>query len=348
MCKAILVPIIERFGRRIAAMAVAALLGAAAPAAVIAADQHTNSLSIGPQSAAAGSSLRPEDARVAAAGYRLAVGGARFCPESFPVTGLLLHHLAEYDPAVRGIQIERHQLDRGPGVLAVVGGSPAQRAGLRAGDVLLDVNGRSFPDPLRIADEHRRKRWRPMIEASEALLETELRRGPARLRIARDGQDLAITLGSLPGCPDRVRLARSNQANAFASRGYVVVTTRILDFVDSDDELAFVMAHELAHIVRHHHDRLEAEDVPRGLLRGFGKNAARVRATEEEADRLGLKLAWAAGYDIRAAARFWQRFYDAHPDGFQLFRTHPGAADRERMVADVIAELQSGDGSAPR
>src|SRR5687768_712624 len=77
--------------------------------------------------------LRAADARVAAVAYRLATAGARECPASYPLTGMLLHHLAEYDAKGRQIQIERYRLDRGPGVLAVLAGGPADRAGLVAG-----------------------------------------------------------------------------------------------------------------------------------------------------------------------------------------------------------------------
>src|SRR3546814_14555453 len=68
------------------------------------------------------------------------------------------------------------------------------------------------------------------------------------------------------------------------------MTTALLDFLRNDDELAIVLGHEIAHTIYKHPAELEARGVPsEGLLRGFGKNASRVRATEEEADRLGIK-----------------------------------------------------------
>jgi predicted Zn-dependent protease len=150
-----------------------------------------------------------------------------------------------------------------------------------------------------------------------------------------------MTLTSVAGCPARVRLARSSQNNAFAARGYVILTTAALDFTANDDELAVIIGHELAHVALRHTERLDAQRVPRGLLRGFGKNAERVRATEEEADRLGLRLAWAAGYDPAAAVPFWRRYY-AKFESPQLFRTHPGLRARERLIADTIALLEPG------
>src|SRR3546814_19959489 len=91
------------------------------------------------------------------------------------------------------------------------------------------------------------------------------------------------------------------------------MTTALLDFLRNDDELAIVLGHEIAHTIYKHPAELEARGVPsEGLLRGFGKNASRVRATEEEADRLGIKLAWAAGYGVSAAIPYWRRYYSQY------------------------------------
>jgi hypothetical protein len=289
--------------------------------------------------AAPATTLREADLRIATVAYRLGSGGALFCSDRFPLTGVLLHHLAEYDEDGRRAQIALHALDRGPGVLATVADSPAARAGLRAGDVLLAVNGEHFADPRAIAAEGDAKKRRRMIEASEAQLEAALRRGPAILRVLRAGREQETTLSAVSGCPVRVRLARSTQFNAFANGAYVIPTTRLLDFVQSDDELAIILGHELSHNILAHKRRLEDQGVSGGFLRSLGKGASKIKATEEEADRLGLKLAWAAGYDITAAVPFWRRFYAAQGVQLQLFRTHPGLKARQRFVEEAVAEL---------
>lgn len=285
--------------------------------------------------------LREEDHRVAAVAYRLGKAGVRLCPLASPLTGMLLHHLPEYDPQGRKAMIDAHSLQRGPGVLAIVADSPAARAGLRAGDVLIAMNSKLFASPVTMAAEPDRKRWRALVEQSEGELEEQLRSGATRLTVLRDGEKMTISLSAEPGCPTRIRLARSAQVNAFASGRYVIMTTAMLNFIASEDELAVVIAHELAHNILAHPDRLRQQKVPsRGFLRGFGKNASRVRTTEEEADRLGIRLAWAAGYDVSAAIPFWRRFYKRF-DGPQLFRTHPSLEAREQLTMATIAELRA-------
>lgn len=296
---------------------------------------------------AAGSFLRAEDHRIAAIAYRLALEGAAFCPEPYPLTGLLLHHLADYDAEGGRLVLAAWPLGRGPGVLAVIAGSPAAQAGLQAGDVVTEYNGTPVPSAEAIAAIPDAKARRAAVEEAEALLEAELRRGPTRLTVLRGGAMHEVTLGSRPGCPARVRLARSSQPNAFANGRWAVVTTRVMEFTRSDDELAVVIAHELAHNILAHKQRLDAQGVPRGLLRRFGKNAERIRATEEEADRLGVRLLAAAGYDRSAIIPFWRRFY-ARFDSPQLFRTHPGLKARERLIVEVLDEIAASDARAQR
>ena len=297
-------------------------------------------ISAAAEARAGGSFLRADDHRVAEIAHRLALKGARFCPVLRPWTGLLFHHVDEYEAAGRAAMIDRYQLGRGLGVLSVVGGSPAGEAGLVAGDVILSVNGEAIRRDSTLAPSTATAR-RAVLESAEMQIEQAIEQGPVDLLVQRAGAIRSVGLGSTPACPSRIRLARSRQTNAFANGRYVTLTTAVLEFVRSDDELAVIIAHEMAHNILEHPDRLREQDVPRGLLRGFGTNAAKIRATEEEADRLGIRLVWAAGFDASAAIPFWRRFYERF-DGPRIFRTHPTLAARERIIAETLASLDAG------
>ncbi|MEA3061211.1 MAG: hypothetical protein QOJ94_992 [Sphingomonadales bacterium] len=306
------------------------LLAAQAPAAPIA-------IQASPAPAALGTTLRRDDLRVGAVAYRLAVAGRALCPGTIPQTGLLFHHLAEYLPRDRPLMVRQYGLDRGLGVLAVVAGSPADRAGLAAGDVLLSVDGAPFPSPVAIAAEHDQKKMRARAEASEAQLEDALARGPAELEVLRGGRELKLSLGSLPGCEARVRLARSTQVNAFHTGRKVVMTTAMLAFVASDDELAVVLGHEMSHSILHHPVMSEGE----GILAAFGIGAGTIWQREAQADRFGLRLMAAAGYDLDSVIPFWRRYLMKY-DGPQPFRSHPSLEARTRMATDEIAAIRAG------
>ena len=290
-----------------------------------------------PTAEATGSTtLRSDDLRVGLVAYRLALAGSALCPERYPLTGLLYHHLAEYEPDDRKLMAARYGLDRGPGVLTVMAATPAARAGLVAGDVLLAVNGRPLPTGASVAAEPKREKWRRLADETESELETALRQGPAELRVLRAGRELELRLGSVPACLGRVRLARSTQVNAFATGRAVVMTVAMLNFLRSDDELAVVLGHELAHNIFHHRAMRSEE----GILRGLGLKPSAVWKREEAADRFGLRLMAAADYDLDAAIPFWRRDlgkYDWFP---QIFRSHPSLGARERIAAEEIAAIR--------
>jgi hypothetical protein len=284
------------------------------------------------------STLRRADLRVAKVAYRLALAGRPLCPASWPATGMLFHHLAEYEAKDRPLVVQLYGLDRGPGVLSVIGGSPAAQAGLRAGDVLLAVGGRPFPAPTEIATIRERSVWRARLEASEMQLEGALRQGPADLLVLREGREMRLRLESRPACLGRIRLARSTQTNAFASGRYVIMTTSMLDYLRNDDELAVVLGHEMAHDILGHPATRSEE----GILAGLGIHPSNIWKREAEADRFGLRLMAAAGYDLGTAIPFWRRYlgkFDWFP---QIFRSHPSLGAREKIAADEIAAIGAG------
>lgn len=161
----------------------------------------------------------------------------------------------------------------------------------------------------------------------------------------------------------------SPETNAFAlPGGQVFVTTAMLEFLESEAELACVLGHEIAHVdqrhaIEHFHARIAMNrigldgigavaDLPRMLIRmGYRKYQ------ELEADIAGLRLATAAGYDDDAAVSPFARLAEAtgrpvrgrpaNPLDESLgaiagaigsyFDTHPASADRIARLEQLIA-----------
>jgi len=287
--------------------------------------------------------LRQADARIAAIAYRLALAGRPLCPSPYPLTGLVFHHLGEYLPADRPGMIARYGLDRGPGLLTVLAGTPAAEAGLRAGDVLLAVNGHALPSAAAELAERDPGKWRPVAERGERQIEEALRLGPARLTVLREGRETALSLGARPGCFGRVRLARNPTVNAFSNGHDVVVTTGMLDFVRGDDELALIIGHEMSHFILGHPPMHDGDK----LLASIGIRSDVFWKREEAADRLALRLMAAAGYDLDAVIPFWRRFLGKYDSDPQIFRYHPSLGARERIAREEIAAIRGG-GAASR
>ncbi|TXJ08624.1 MAG: M48 family peptidase [Acinetobacter sp.] len=149
-----------------------------------------------------------------------------------------------------------------------------------------------------------------------------------------------------------VNLIQSNQLNAFcAPGGKIMFYTGIIDRLKlTDDEIAAIMGHEMAHALREH----GRENVSRayaqqaglsilasavGMTEGQAQLAQLVsqvgislpnnRTQESEADVLGLELMARAGYHPQASITLWQKMIAANGSGSaELLSTHPNPANR--------------------
>ena len=94
-------------------------------------------------------------------------------------------------------------------------------------------------------------------------------------------------------------LIPGDAVNAWADGARIVVGEGLLRRCGSDADLALIVAHEMAHNLLHHRQRLAALGVSADPSAPVSTAAAvQVRETEEEADRLAVQLASEAGYDL--------------------------------------------------
>lgn len=151
-----------------------------------------------------------------------------------------------------------------------------------------------------------------------------------------------------------INVISSKELNAWCMPGgKIAVYTGLIDQLQaSDDELAQVMGHEIAHALREHAWERASRQAAAGLgmtivgiALGVGQDGVDLASTvynvsfqlpnsrehETEADRIGIELAARAGYDPRAAVTLWQKMAKAS-DGAppKWLSTHPAAADREQ------------------
>ena len=278
--------------------------------------------------------MRDLDQRIAAIGYRLAVAGRPLCRATENLPGFAVHDLSQYGADFRPAAIRAFGLDAGPGVLALVPGGPADRAGMRLDDVLLSLDGRALPH----GDPGRDRSFDRMAQILDAL-DVAFGDGTAEIEVRRGGAHVMLHVGSEPGCASRFQLIPARRLNAEADGRYVQVTTAIAEYVADDGELAAILAHEFAHNILGHRVRLDAARVSRGFFANFGRNASSIRETEIEADRFSIYLLDRAGYDPEAAVRFWTRF--GHRGlNFLGSPTHPNWRSRITLFQTEIAAIR--------
>ena len=156
------------------------------------------------------------------------------------------------------------------------------------------------------------------------------------LTILRDGAPAQLTIRPAPSCSSLFQVVPDAQLTGEADGVYVQVSSELASLAMSDEELAGLLGHELAHNVLGHRARLDALHVDRGVLSFLGRNARLIRATERDADRMSVYLLARAGYDPDKAAAFWVHVRGAAPGSF-LDTTHPSWTER---LASLKAEVR--------
>jgi hypothetical protein len=191
-------------------------------------------------------------------------------------------------------------------ILHVSPGSPAEEAGLRPGDELLAFAGTAVRDAEHLG-----------------LLQSRADGEPLELRVARAGGELALRMRRLEECWYDLALSSIPYPNAYADGRTIYVTTGLLRFSENDDEVAFVIGHELAHNVLNH----------------MGLSYKRF---EEEADYLGCYFAARAGYDLDRLVAYRRRLAREFPAvvSESASYAHSGTATRAASLARTIEEIR--------
>lgn len=278
------------------------------------------------------------DERVARVAWKLSGANVDLCPVVRQSAGWALHSAGQYSPEMRPIAEERFGLDGDqPGVLSAPPGSPAAQAGLRSGDRLTSVNAR----PLNVGDRGRAAQYEGLA-ANLALLDSALATGPATLGVVRGGQALTVEVRPVRACGYEVQLNPSDELNARADGRRLFISTALAGFTGSDDELALILGHELAHNVLGHRSWAETGGEGRTVvdpncdprLCGDGNH-------ERQADRVGLYLMARAGYDPSVAAPFWRRFAASNWRVRYPSLAHASAGVRATRLEAVQAEIEA-------
>jgi len=165
----------------------------------------------------------------------------------------------------------------------------------------------------------------------------------------------------------RIYVIENKDWNAFAMGNYsIYVFTGLLDDMD-DDEVAIVLGHELVHAT-HEHTRKEFkrsmwvqlaalgivgatssidDDTKRAVVQLLAGLAATAyasgysRGMEDQADRVGLRYAYEAGYDVTKGPRLWNRFARKYGEGNKVvsffFGDHSQSAARATKLEKELA-----------
>jgi predicted Zn-dependent protease len=158
-----------------------------------------------------------------------------------------------------------------------------------------------------------------------------------------------------------VNVVGSDELNAFCMPGgKIVFYSGIIEKLHlSDDEIAVIMGHEVAHALREHSREQVSQALAAQTAIGIGaallglpsgsSDLANVayealvasrfsRSDESEADRIGLELAARAGYDPRAGVTLWKKMLAASKGGRgpEFLSSHPAEESRIKEIESLL------------
>lgn len=227
--------------------------------------------------------------------YPLLTAAAEWCPfDQEPTYGFLLRDAA----AAEGSEnISTHGLSM---VAYVHPSLPAALAGLSVGDVILlvntvDVRGDPADKVGRLIDRLTRAKIQPL-----------------QLEVVRRGKSCTIMMSAMPACHYALQVLDTDIVNGITDGRRIGVTRGALRFFPSDDELGWVVAHEIAHNLLSHSQNEKLRAMLRAFLWARGEAADSIDtlpsrlSLESQADYVGAYLMARAGYDLDAVRRVWK------------------------------------------
>lgn len=248
------------------------------------------------------------------------------------------------------------------------------------GDLFFKL-GRSLGYATIPALRKTRSAWQSLVgnEAESVLAQTEFGRAMAaelrlKVRLSNDDTARALLREVLVRLSAQVRnkdrtfqidvLEDPTPAAMALPGGFLFVSTGMVDFCQRNPhELAFLIGHEMGHVVRGHAlervlTRIGVEGLSAVLSRGLLNPVLREAGlrwlenphapeAELEADEFGARIAWAAGYESSAVTELFKRFSAWRVSGKPLghfLSSHPAEAERMARIKEVWRSLGGREG----
>lgn len=181
---------------------------------------------------------RRDSDRLESVSFRVLIKGIDYCKKLDHTATYLGFHFwsnQQLQPEWREVAQSKLNLGSKPQISFVVPSSPSDTAGLRAYDKIVEINGvvaQTVPDTLKMINE---------ASATGT---------PVTFTILRSDGRQMISVTPVMSCKSKVIMGNENSINTTADGEVIQVSRGLLNFARSDDEVAAIVSHQLAHNAR--------------------------------------------------------------------------------------------------
>ncbi len=281
--------------------------------------------------------------------YRIAapliIKNAVLCrTQARPLLGFTAKNVHSYPPELAGAARKTLGLGERLQVMQVLDGSGAQKAGMARGDILQTLQDLPMPEGPQ-AENEAAKLLAPVLKNLTDI----------RVRVLRRGQPVDLQVPLTLACAFAIDIGNAPNVNAYTDGRRIMMTRGLLDALPGDDDVAVILARELAHNVLQHPRQLQQTATLSGVIDSLlplkpdpasYTGSSGIKPTPEkmdqEADRLALFMLARAGYDPLNLSKVSQRLAEIAPSSQinSYSALHPWTEERRTLVQAIVKEIR--------
>jgi len=281
--------------------------------------------------------------------YRIAapliIKNAVLCrTQARPLLGFTAKNQYSYSPELAVAARQSLGLDERLQVMQILDGSGAMRAGVKRGDILQTIQDLNIPTG-------------PQAEPETARMLSPILKNLSELTITvvRQNQPITVNVPLTLACAFAIDVGNTQHVNAYADGRRILLTRGLLDWLSTDEDVAVIIAREIAHNVLQHAKQLQQMATLSIVIDNLllfkpdqvaanSSNGIKItpEKMDQEADRLALFMLARAGYDTANFTRVMQKLVQA-PNSSQAitYQTlHPWTDGRQSVIQTTIKEIR--------
>jgi len=261
-----------------------------------------------------------------------------------PLLGFTAKNVHSFPSELAGSARKSLGLNERLQVMQVLEGSGAQKAGMARGDILQTIQDLPIPEGPQ-AENEAAKLLAPVLKNLTDI----------RIRVLRRGQPLDLQVPLTLACAFAIDIGNAPNVNAYSDGRRIMLTRGLLDALTSDDDVAVIIARELAHNVLQHPRQLQQTATLSGVIDSLlplkpdpasYTGSSGIKPTpdkmDQEADRLALFMLARAGYDPLHLSKVSEKLAEIAPSSQinSYSALHPWTEERRTLAQTTVKEIR--------